>query len=130
MQLILVRGLPGSGKSTFVRNNFPNILHLENDFYHYHNGKYEFHPAFQKSAVEWCLRTLDSALKCGMDVVVSNTYTRKQFIDGVKWYANKYKADFKVYRMTGDYGNIHSVPQDVLERMKSGFEDYEGEILV
>ena len=70
----------------------------------------------------------DTALRNGMDVVVSNTFTKKKFVDAYRRLAEKYGAVFEVYRMTGNYGNRHSVPENVLKSMAAGFEDWPGEI--
>jgi len=128
--LIIIRGLPGSGKSTYAKKNYPNALHLENDMYHYHNGVYEFDNNKQRNAVEWCITTAKNALRCGMDVVVSNTFTRKRFIDSYVEFAKELHITTKVIRLETNYGNIHDVPKSVFESMKKGFEDYEGEKIV
>lgn len=132
MKLIIVRGVPGTGKSTFCRTVFPNILHLENDMYHYSDGVYRFNQLKQWKAIEWCLNTAEAALKNKMDVVVSNTFTRKSFVDSYRKMAEYVGADFEVYRMDGsvNFGNVHEVPEEVFQSMKDGFEDYPGEILV
>lgn len=129
-RLLLCRSIPGCGKTTFVNKTFPNILHLENDMFHYHSGEYEYNQYKMKEAVNWCVRTCEDALKNGMDVVVSNTFVRKAFVDAYKRIAEKYGAKFTVYRMMGSFKNIHNVPQNVLDNMKSNFEDYDGEIKV
>ena len=41
--------------------------------------------------------------------------------------AEKHGAGFEVYRMTGNYGNVHNVPAATLKSMKDGFEDWPGE---
>lgn len=128
--LIIIRGLPGSGKSTYAKTHYPNALHLENDMFHYHNGKYEFDIKRQKEAVYWCASTCRNSLAQGMDVVVSNTFTRKQFVDSYVEFAKMKGIDFKVIRLETQYGNIHEVPQDVFDSMQKGFEDYEGEEIV
>ena len=61
----------------------PNILHLENDMFHYHSGEYEYNLYKMKDAINWCVRTCEDALKNKMDVV-SNTFTRKVFVDSYK----------------------------------------------
>ena len=127
--LTLVRGIPGSGKSTYVKTNY-HCLHLENDMFHIHNGNYEFDTKAQKNAIEWCVSMCETALGNGMDVVVSNTFTKKAFVDAYKKIAEKYDANFEVIRCTGNYQNQHNVPKFVFESMKRGFEDYEGEKFV
>lgn len=47
LQLVLVRGLPGSGKSTIAKSFIPhNFVHLETDMYFINSaGEYKFNPA-------------------------------------------------------------------------------------
>jgi hypothetical protein len=123
-KLVIVRGCPGTGKSTFVKEAFPNILHLENDMFHYHNGSYLFNQRKQNNAIEWCIDMTMLSLKRGMDVVVSNTFTKKSFVDSYKKIADLFGSKFEVYRMMGNFENIHDVPKMVLENMKNNFEDY------
>lgn len=129
-KLVIVRGRPGTGKSTYVRDNFPNVLHLENDMYHYQNGKYMYSGERQMDAVRWCYDTAATALKSGMDVVVANTFVRRAFIEPYKNLAAQVGCEFEVHRMMGNFKNIHNVPADVLENMKNNFEDYPGEKLI
>ena len=130
MRLVLIRGLPGSGKSTFARKSFPGAFHLENDMFHIRDGEYRFDFRRQKDAVKWCMETAVRALEAGMDVVVSNTFTRRRYVLAYKSLADRFGADFSVYRMDGDWGSVHAVPESVMESMRSGFEDWDGEILV
>lgn len=128
--LIIVRGLPGSGKSTYVRNNFPGIFHIENDMFHIHDGKYCYDKSKQWNAVAWCFNTVKIALKHGMDVVVSNTFTKKDFIQGYVNICEETKTPYKVIRMENRFGNIHNVPEEVYANMEKGFEDWEGEEII
>jgi adenylate kinase family enzyme len=128
--LTIVRGIPGSGKSTFCRTRYPNIFHIENDMFHYHNNDYVFSYHKQKDAIEWCTDMVTLALKKGMDCVVSNTFTRRDFVDSYVKIGQAFGANVEVFRMMGDFDNIHSVPEDVYNNMKNGFEDYNGEKFV
>ena len=127
-KLTIVRGLPGSGKSTYVKRHF-NCLHLENDMFFVKDGKYDWDGHKVDYAIMWCTDTCRHALTMGMDVVVSNTFTKKRYINVYKAIAEAHGADFEVIRCTGDFGNVHNVPKYILENMKKGFEDYEGEVL-
>ena len=130
MRLILVRGVPGSGKSTFAAKVFPGAFHVENDMFHVKDGEYRFDFNRQKDAVSWCMDMCDTALRNGMDVVVSNTFTKRRYIMAYVKLAAKYGVDVSIYRMTGSFKNSHSVPAAVFENMKKGFEDWSGEIFV
>lgn len=128
--LNLVRGYPGQGKTTFANRFFANIPKFENDMYFYRNGVYCYDASKMRNAIEWCLRNAERCLKEGMDVCVSNTFTKISFVNSYRNLAEKYGADFRIYRMMGEFGNIHNVPPDVFKNMKSNFEAYDGEILV
>ena len=130
MRLILVRGVPGSGKSTFAAKVFSGAFHVENDMFHVKDGEYRFDFNRQKDAVSWCMDMCETALRNGMDVVVSNTFTKRRYIMAYVKLAEKYGADVYVYRMAGSFKNCHSVPAAVFENMKKGFEDWSGEIFV
>lgn len=128
--LTIIRGVPGTGKSTYAQTHFKGTLCVENDMFHIHNGKYDYHREMMPDAIAWCVNTVRFALIEGMDVVVCNTFTKRSFIEKYKRLAEKYGHDFKVIRMTKEYGNVHNLPSKVMEEMRNGFEDYEGEEIV
>ena len=127
MKCVCIRGCPGSGKSTFAMRVFPGVFHIENDMYHMKDGKYEFNCRKQDEAIGWCLDMCDKALAGGMDVIVSNTFTKPGYVEAYRRIAEKYGAKFEVYRMHGDFENVHSVPAGVLQNMRSHFRDWPGE---
>jgi predicted kinase len=122
--LILLRGLPGSGKST-VAEMFPKAVHYEADMYFMVNGEYKFDVTKLKNAHAWCQDMVYmDMLKDVPTIVVSNTFTQE-------WEMEAY------YKLAKDYGytvfslivenrhggrNIHGVPDDKLEIMKNRFE--------
>ena len=120
--LSIITGIPGSGKSTFAHKNFPGVLVLENDMFHMHNGKYDFNASKQHAAVNWCFKATEFAMMNGMDVVVSNTFTQRRFVQPYADLAKKYGYEFKVYHMNGNFGDVHNVPKDVKDRMAKQFE--------
>lgn len=81
-------------------------------------------------AISLCLMTIEAMMHLGIDVCVSNTFVKLEHMDAVIRLADKFGYDFSVYRMMGEYGSIHAVPEDVRNKMKSEFEDFPGEILV
>ena len=127
-KLIVVRGVPGSGKSTFSKKMFPDFENFENDMYHMKNGKYVFDVAKQPAAVKWCFDQTKKALLAGKSVVVSNTFVKRQYIDVYRDLADEIGCDFEVYTMHGRYDNVHNVPAPVLAGMSRSFQKYDGEI--
>ena len=128
--LYLVRGYPGSGKSTFARNQFPGILHLENDMFMMDSGEYKWTPLKLNKAIEICGLFVKTALLHNADVVISNTFTKCKFIEFYKKVAETYSADFKVYRCIGNFKNIHGLNSEQLKGFKKSMEDYPDEIII
>lgn len=117
--LVLIRGLPGSGKSTIAKK-MDNFVHLETDMFFMNcDGEYEFDHSMIKKAHEWCQEQTKTFLDMGQNVVVSNTFT--QYWE-MKPYLNMgYPVLIK--KADGNYKNIHNVPDDVIERMRQRWED-------
>lgn len=132
--LILVRGIPGSGKSTFAKNQFclqDEFIHLEADmFFTDHFGNYNFNRALLSTAHSWCIETARIFMNHGIDVVVSNTFTTHKEMKPYIEHAEKIGAPVFVYRLTNNYGSIHNVPEDVIENMKARFQDYPKETII
>lgn len=122
-KLTLVRGLPGSGKSTYARSL--GVAHYEADqFFELDWGEYKFDSKLIKIAHEWCFANVVRALRMGHDVVVSNTFTQL-------WEMNRYLeiprlvdgVEIEVVEMKTQYENIHNVPEDTLAKMAARWED-------
>lgn len=129
--LILVRGIPGSGKSTYVETEYKDTydVFLEADMYFTKNGEYKFDGSKIKKAHEWCQNTARVFLDMGNSVVVSNTFTKLWEMKPYFEMAKESGHDVMVIRMTGEYQNVHGVPQEKVEEMKKRFEDCPGEYL-
>ena len=131
-RLILIRGLPGSGKSTLAKqlvsinhgSNIPSI-HLESDMYHVLRGEYIFEGGLVPAAHKWCVNTTEVFLNNGYDVVVSNTFTRKWEIAPYKKLSDLIGCPFEIVTCTGNYGNVHNVPEEVIQKMKDRWETWE-----
>lgn len=128
MTLYIIRGLPGSGKTTRAKeivSHNTSTLHYEADMYFTNvEGEYVFIPSKIKYAHDWCKSSVESALQKGNSVVVSNTFTQLWEFKPYLELANKYNADIIIEVTKGSYTNIHDVPSDVIERMKTRWEDY------
>lgn len=124
MKLILIRGLPGSGKSTIAKL-LTGFIHLEADMYFIdHAGDYKYDPAKIKFAHEWCYREAKAGLLLGRDVVVSNTFTRKCEIDPYLDLAEKFGIMPNIIIATGEFKNVHGVPDAVVEKMRQRWESF------
>lgn len=124
MKLKLIRGIVGSGKSTYARELVAEhgYLHFEADMFFMQNGEYKFNPAKLSDAHKWCQNQTDMALSEGRDTVVSNTFVKLWELDAYLKLAEKHGAEVEEIVMTGNYGSIHNVPQETVDRMRNNFE--------
>ena len=79
--LALIRGLPGSGKSTFAKRYYPNILHLENDMFCMYSGNYVFDVEQAPKIHDQILKIVEQNLKLTdgkMDMVISCVFAHKK----------------------------------------------------
>ena len=125
-RLILVRGLPGSGKTTFAKSL--GIFHVEQDMRLMRDGKYEWSKETVADAVRFCQAAAKLAILEHIDVVVSNTFTRvwefQPYID----FAIKNGYSVTVYKASGYFGSIHNVPESSMTAMRDRWEDFDGEL--
>jgi adenylate kinase family enzyme len=73
--LILLRGLPGSGKSTFAKQICNQ--HIEADMFFIQDGEYKFDASKLKEAHAWCKDKTEAWMQKGYNVCVSNTFTQE-----------------------------------------------------
>jgi predicted kinase len=119
--LWLIRGLPGSGKSTRARAlGIPD--HYEADMWFEKNGVYAFDPSKLSEAHAWCKARALETMRAGRPVVVSNTFVKLWEMEFYKKAAADHGYSVVEETMQGNYGSMHGVPQDVIERMRGNFE--------
>jgi predicted kinase len=126
--LYIVRGLPGSGKSTFAKTL--GGTHFETDNFFMVDGEYKFDGSKIKEAHNWCQNSVNSAMilnnTAGLNetIVVSNTFTQewemKPYFDMAETYGYKVFSIIVENRHGGI--NQHNVPEEVLNSMKNRFE--------
>jgi predicted kinase len=123
-QLILIRGLPGSGKSTLAKL-LPAFHHIEADRYFTEaDGTYRFNATQLGEAHAWCQDLANGSLLYRRDTVVSNTFTTLKEMQPYLDMAKKYGAQVTVIKCEGNYGSLHGVPQEVIDKMKARWENY------
>ncbi len=116
-EIVLVRGLPGSGKSTFAKS-MAGYAHFEADMYFMVDGEFYYDPSSVKQAHERCLVWAYQALKEGKNVVVSNTFMKM-------WELQRYVDlgfPYRVVEMKERWPNIHGVPESKIAVMASNWE--------
>jgi len=126
--LYIVRGIPGSGKSTFAKSI--GGIHIEADQFFMENGKYNFDITKIKLAHKYCQNQTEAWMKTdGVQVnndkiVVSNTFTQEWEMEPYFKLAENYGYRTFSLIVENRHGGVneHDVPEDKLEIMKNRFE--------
>lgn len=121
--LYIVRGIPGSGKSTFAKSLGGS--HFETDMYFMKDGEYNFDYQKIKDAHNWCRHSVMDAMKQGIPkVVVSNTFTQKWEMD--PYFILAEELGYRVFTIVVEnrHGgkNSHDVPEETISKMRDRFE--------
>lgn len=123
--LVIIRGLPGSGKTTlakmFERDGF---VHVENDQFRARSGEYIYDPDEAELVRAWCHRTVKGYLRQGRDVVVSNTFCKLEVVREYEQLARRYGHDTTVVEAKGTFGSVMGCDASGIEMRRAKWEDY------
>ena len=132
-ELLLVIGIPGSGKSTIAKKikdaaersmNGPiNIRETDEYLVDPYTHEYHFDPSKLSEYHSECQKGVERDLEDGINVICSNTnltkWERKPYFD----IARRTNSYMSIIIMRNDYGNVHGVPREKLEQMKAKFQE-------
>lgn len=121
-RLQIIRGLPGSGKTTLALKRYPQLMRIETDMYFNRKGAYRFTMDNNIRACEWFQEQVDIMCWDGMDFVVTGVLAaHTERLDEVVETANHYGYDIYIKTLTSQYKGIHGVPKEHFEGMKKAF---------
>lgn len=129
--LFLIRGIPGSGKTSFAKMIWSDYVIVEADKFFEKDGEYKFDPTKLKDAHQWCKDTVEQFMKDNElnhqfypEIVVSNTFTQEWEMQPYIDLANKY--GYKIFSLIVEnrHGNksVHNVPDETIQKMINRFE--------
>ena len=131
-ELILLRGLPGSGKSSLAHLITNEFSICEADmFFTDKEGNYNFDATKLSQAHNWCREQVEIRMSDNQineqfypKIVVSNTFTKEWEMSEYFDLAKKYGYRVHTIIVENRHGGInqHGVPAEKLEQMKNRFE--------
>lgn len=122
--LYIVRGVPGSGKSTFARQLTSNVFEADQYFID-NEGNYNFIPSEIKNAHAECQDDVKSAMLSSIPkIAVSNTFTQEWEMNPYLELAKQFGYVVFTVIVENRHGgkNVHGVPEEKIELMKNRFE--------
>jgi predicted kinase len=127
LDLILLRGLPGAGKTTLAKvlsdeGKFP-VFSID-DYFTDEMGRYEFRFQENHLAYKQCEERVGDAMQQGVSkIIVHNTFTMEWEMEPyVKLAAeHSYRLHVATVEKWHDGTNVHEIPQEHIERMRSKY---------
>ena len=132
--LYIVRGVPGSGKSTFAKRLVEHdflVCEADKYFIDKETGEYNFDITKIKDAHKFCQYTVEMYMKDSTvndnfyrEIVVSNTFTQEWEMEPYFELANKYGYTVFTVIVENRHGGVneHGVPDDKIQIMKDRFQ--------
>ena len=134
MNLTIIRGYPGSGKTTLAHalSKETGAIIIESDMLRTRDGKYVYASCETKlinQATRWLLTTV---AKQGADVIMTGCFATKAVIDNLIATSKRVcpdRVNVTIVRCTDEFNSVHHVPDEVCQDMAERWEDIDDESL-
>ncbi len=114
--LYIIRGLSGSGKSTYAKSL--QIPYFEADMYFMDGDEYKFNPGRLEAAHQWCQQALHEALQSGVEAVaVANTCITLKDLTSYLAFKDAYPGlRIVVVELKTQYESVHNMSPEAMAR--------------
>lgn len=119
-KLTLIRGIPGSGKTTLAKTICAELYEADMWFERFNKGVFDGSKI--RRAHAWCQAKAIAALCEGKSVVVANTFTQRWELGPYLDAAKKIGCDVEEIVCHGQFENVHRVPKEKVAEMAARFE--------
>lgn len=125
--MLILQGVPGSGKSAFARKAMTktiNAVIVSTDEWRFDlTGKYVHDRLKNRAQHQAAQQKARVLLELGCSVIVDNTNITNFHIKPYVQMAVDLDVPVKFFRTTGEFPNIHDVPDEEIKRMLATMED-------
>jgi predicted kinase len=131
--LFIIRGVSGSGKSTFAKKIVGHdflVCEADKYFIDKETGEYKFDASKIKDAHKFCQDTVETYMKDSLvndqfyrEIAVANTFTQEWEMEPYFKLAKEYGYAVFTIVVENRHGgtNVHNVPEEKLEQMRNRF---------
>lgn len=123
-ELIIVRGMPGSGKSTYAKQHYPTYHLFETDQYFYINNVYVWDSNLLPSVWKRIYKDIAITLYSGANVVTTGLFTKIADMEDYFHFCQLYNIPYTVIELMTEFENIHDVSEEKIIRAKRRFQPY------
>jgi hypothetical protein len=121
--LYLVRGLPGSGKTTIAKQIAPVLNVAADDYFVDDDGNYNFDPKLLGSAHAYCKSKAEAWMTRGHSpIAVHNTFSEAWEAKDYMNLADSLGYSIFVIECQSSFGNTHDVPEAGIQKMRDRWE--------
>lgn len=122
-KVYILRGISGSGKTTYILNNFPEALVCSADHFFMKDGQYVFDQKLLGKAHQYCFRTFIEAIQSKAPLIcVDNTNTSAWQISPYYIAAETFGYDVEIIELNVDpevaaKRNLHGATDRIIKGM-------------
>lgn len=125
--LLIIRGLPGAGKTTIAKALCESNLfstYVEADMFMKNAaGEYEYDPSKLEYCHRKCQIQVEEALVRGDNVIVSNTSLTHKEVEDYRKIAFAHNANVQIMELKSPFKSVHNVPAASLVAMSGKWEN-------